>query len=404
MKKVIIYGVGKNCDTFIRYACEKDFEIVAFADMNRADQSYYGQIIITPEQIKFIEYDEVFLMINLERDRLKDWLVDQFGINREQIRDVEYLNQRYMLAGISKYRFVFFTDEPEYLNLPYQQVKNQKNVTIRGILWIGKDWDVDKAVIENQSFFIFRSHCFRKYEREHFYEYIRRHFPNGKMIFLLSDLCEGEFGYLNRIETFSIEYIRKRFDLIITYHSLEAKKYGFQYYEFVYTKTPLRECEKSTDLFFVGAAKNRLEDIHRLYRAARDYGLLCSFWITRVEPEQMLVKHEGIIYNTVLSYQEYLNQMMRCKCIVDICQKYDQTTTRYSEAVVYNKKLLVNDMNCNQKSCYNDIYIQRFEHVEEIDFEWVRNEDNVNYHYQDEFSPLHFLEYLEHWFEKGKQT
>ena len=36
-----------------------------------------------------------------------------------------------------------------------------------------------------------------------------------------------------------------------------------------------------------------------------------------------------------------------------------------------------------------------FKRVEDIDFEWVKERENINYNYQGEFSPLHALEKLE---------
>ena len=35
-----------------------------------------------------------------------------------------------------------------------------------------------------------------------------------------------------------------------------------------------------------------------------------------------------------------------------------------------------------------------FERVEDIDFEWIRRGENINYNYNDEFSPIHALDKL----------
>ena len=36
-----------------------------------------------------------------------------------------------------------------------------------------------------------------------------------------------------------------------------------------------------------------------------------------------------------------------------------------------------------------------FESFDDIDFEWVKKKENINYNYKDQFSPVHIIEELE---------
>ena len=401
-KRVVIYGVGLNCDIFLSYLHDKDFEVVAYVDKNKAGQTYRNFCILEPKEIREIAYDEIFVLMRVKEERkaVIKYLTKELQVDENKIKDVFYLNKKYMLSGISNYKYVFFTEGREFFNLPYSDIMNRNDTTIRSVLWIGQKWGIveDQKEENNTGCFIFRSHLYLKYKSEGFYEYVQYCYPNVKRILLFSDLFEA---CKKRVDLFSLAYIKSFFDLTITYHTKEAEKYGFQYFPYSYSKLPLIEETESIDLFFVGRAKDRLERIHSLYLRARQHGLSCSFWIHEVEPDEMLKESEGIVYNQYLPYSEYLKKMMKCKCIVDVCQQGDETTMRYAEAVVYNKKLLIDDMECYKREYFNEKYMQRFIDVEEINFDWIHGEENVDYAYRGEFSPNYLWKFIDSYFNKS---
>lgn len=61
-------------------------------------------------------------------------------------------------------------------------------------------------------------------------------------------------------------------------------------------------------------------------------------------------------------------------------------------------KNLTNNPNIKELSFYNPKYMQHFESVEDIDFEWVKKRELIDYHYNNEFSPNHILGKLEELF------
>ena len=70
-------------------------------------------------------------------------------------------------------------------------------------------------------------------------------------------------------------------------------------------------------------------------------------------------------------------------------------TLRTREAIIYNKKLITNNKRIKEKSFYKEKYINVFKSSSDIDVEFVLRDQNVNYaNYQEEFSPMNFLEFL----------
>ena len=70
-------------------------------------------------------------------------------------------------------------------------------------------------------------------------------------------------------------------------------------------------------------------------------------------------------------------------------------TLRYYEAVMYGKKLLTNNPTVKELSFYDERFIRYFEKPEDIDLEWVKAREKVDYNYTGEFSTANFCRKLE---------
>lgn len=400
MKRVIIYGVGNNYKAFSKNAVAVDFEVVALADRYKAGNSRDGRTIISPEEIKGLEYDEVFVTNCWEREKIIAWLQEEIGVPKDVIRDVRYLNERYMIPGIEQYKYVFFADYADYINYPYDSLREREDVTIRSVLMMGEEWECDFEQ-DSESYFIFHTFPFKRFYQERFFEYIRKRFPQGKEILCVSDVCEGgEHSYSQKMKGFfSIEYVKKQFDMVITYHVAEAEKFGFEYHPYPYRKTDLPETAVDTDVFYVGNAKDRLDLIHSVFLKLKKAGVKCDFRVNRVDEEDQLKGYEGITYNHRLTYRECMELMMGCKCILDICQQNDESALRFAEAVVYNKRLLVNEPSRRTSPYYNDRYIQFFTDADSIDTDWLKEQPEVDYGYQGDFSVESMLSQIDEFFQ-----
>jgi len=98
-----------------------------------------------------------------------------------------------------------------------------------------------------------------------------------------------------------------------------------------------------------------------------------------------------------MPYNEMLYYTVNSKCILEVNQGGAVGyTSRFLEAVMYNKKLLTNNCSIQKSAFFSPEYIQCFSKVEEINLAFI-SEDllQVDYGYQGEFSPLHLIEKIE---------
>ena len=64
------------------------------------------------------------------------------------------------------------------------------------------------------------------------------------------------------------------------------------------------------------------------------------------------------------------------------------------EAIANNKKILTNNDSIRNFQYYNPKYIQIYSNVNNINLDFFYN-NKPNYQYNDEFSPKHFLAFIE---------
>lgn len=393
MKKVILYGVGVNCDAFMRYSRNRDFEIAAYVDKNKAGENYRGFIIKDPNEIRNMIFDELFLTVGENTVPIKSYLINEIGIDEKKIKDAYYLNRQYMLWGMEKYKYVFINARSKQYKILYSDLKKNDEVFMSCLLVCEGSWKLDthEEMNTNPKVILFNFEYGLSCECIQFF---KDKFPAAKIVLTFNDMISGENGYENVFQNFSLNRLKEISDLIITYHPYEAKKYGLSYYPQVFSKIVLPKEEETYDVFFTGMAKNRLEIIHAVYKKLTDNGIKCKFWISGVAETQMLESHEGIIYNQNLTYEEYLDKVNDCRCILDIIQVGDIHSTRYTEAVTYNKKYLTNDLATEQDHFYNKQYMQVFDTVEHLDVNWLKAQIAVDYRYKNEFSPIHLIEFI----------
>lgn len=97
---------------------------------------------------------------------------------------------------------------------------------------------------------------------------------------------------------------------------------------------------------------------------------------------------EKDVYYGLLPYDENVKRGIESNCILEIVRKdFIGFTQRYFEAIVFNKKLLSNNPAIKEMPYYNPDYMQYFEKVNDIDWEWVKEVDEVDYQYKGEFDP-----------------
>ena len=180
------------------------------------------------------------------------------------------------------------------------------------------------------------------------------------------------------------------FHNIYTFDEKDAKKYGFIYETNIYSQQVLPKMKEKYDLLFVGNDKGRAALLYTIYKKANLLGLKCKFIINNLEDGTP--KIEGIEYNRELSYLDILKLVQESKALLEILQEgQGGATFRTYEAICYNKILVTNNQYVVDFPMYNERYVQIITNTEEISFQKIENYREVDYNYQGEFSPIHFI-------------
>ena len=162
--------------------------------------------------------------------------------------------------------------------------------------------------------------------------YLKNKDKNGIFICYFGDVVESF--------NLKIKDLFKGFDFIYSLDRKDAKKYGLRFLQEPYSYNPIPSKKQKYDVVFVGSAKNRLDKIYTVYDKLKEKNFRCKFFITGV-PSEKQKKDEDIIYNEYLDYSAILNLISESRAILEILQEdADTTTTRYSEALLYNKYLI----------------------------------------------------------------
>ena len=112
------------------------------------------------------------------------------------------------------------------------------------------------------------------------------------------------------------------------------------------------------------------------------------------------VKGLSVSYSDI-PYERIISEVKSSNCIFEIVQDGQSAQTiRYFEAVCYNKKLLTNNYNICNLPFYNSNFMKSFQTFDDIDLEWVRRKEDIDYGYKNEFSPVKILDMINSNFKK----
>lgn len=229
-------------------------------------------------------------------------------------------------------------------------------------------------------------------------KYLKKKYPDCKLIIHFHDTVSNS---LKRNRRLSLDIVKNDFDKAIVYNPDDAKNHGFLLHSVGYTPLPQKELKAfpHSDVVFIGAAKDRLPLIRRLYRRFSEAGLKCDFYVTEVPKNERL--NDGIIYgDKPLPFTEYLAREAASDCLLEILQKGSTGRTyRMIEAIIYNKKLITNCPEIKETPYYNEDFVCFFNDESEISAEFVKRDDcQVDYHYCGDFSHRTFIEFIEDYF------
>lgn len=192
------------------------------------------------------------------------------------------------------------------------------------------------------------------------------------------------------------------FDFILTFDYNDSIKYNFKYLGLTYYSKPkdIKQSDKKSDIYFVGRLKgNRTDTLLNAFENFEKNNVRCNFNIqlknNEIYEEQ---KHFGKInyYKKFIPYEEVVAETVSSNCIFEVLQENQfGQSLRYFEAVCFNKKLLTNNPNIKELPFYNEKYMKIFNSVDDIDCEWVKKEETIDYKYNNEFSPIYLLDKID---------
>lgn len=185
------------------------------------------------------------------------------------------------------------------------------------------------------------------------------------------------------------------FDYIFSYNPDDAKKLGFIFTDNIYSmRSDVAVQAMQYDLYYIGGNNGRLQDALAVYAGAKAAGVKQLFRISGVNKEDMVYQNE-IIYNQFINYGESVNELLGANCILELMRRHETgmcASARYYEAICYNKKLLTNNKNIVNLPFYQLEYMHVFETPDDIDWEWVKEQIPIDYHYDGRFSPSRLID------------
>lgn len=226
--------------------------------------------------------------------------------------------------------------------------------------------------------------------------YLKANYPDAKFVIIHRDLMEVTFRSWPECTE---EMMRELFDLRMTFDEKEAEKYHILYFSEFESKidVPIASDYPLSDVFFAGKAKGRLDKLLCLYDVFSKAGLKCDFYITET-PKDRQKPLSGVEYaERQMTYSDMLYRTVNSNCVLEINQAGAVGyTSRFLEAVMFNKKLLTDNLSIKNSKFYRQDYIQCFSEVDSLDVNFIiRDVGKVDYNYVGEFSPMHLIEQID---------
>lgn len=188
----------------------------------------------------------------------------------------------------------------------------------------------------------------------------------------------------------------KYFDFGISYDQLDSVKYNLLYHPTFLSKIEVNPCsEHTSDVCFIGLAKDRLQKIHQLYKIFIDSGLEADFIISRKNENDL--EEQGIQYiSKDISYLEYLSHVINTNCILELMH-HDAGgyTLRTWEALLYNKKLITNNQRILDAPFYNKDQFIVFKDIKDISLKQITEPLKKGNFDKESISSIRFFKYID---------
>lgn len=223
------------------------------------------------------------------------------------------------------------------------------------------------------------------------FDYIKKYPVAVTLLYLDKHDHEHVCSYANMLFENNI------FDRVLTFDPDDAKKYDIELCTTPYSKIALGKSKEINNVYFCGSNAGRIYMLYKIWESARKHNISVEYDLLGCHDCMPFFENDPNIHfnQYFLEYSQLLKEMQKSRCILDFTQTGQSGfTLRPYEAVVYNKKLLTNNKRIFEFPFYDARYMRYFEKIEDIDWEWIKEQIDVDYSYNGEFSPLLLLKRL----------
>ena len=231
-------------------------------------------------------------------------------------------------------------------------------------------------------------------DKYNYIDYLKKRHPTSKYVCFFQDLIATHTNL-------DIKRVKRTFDLILSYEKAECNKYNIIYHPTVYSKISLEKNPSipQTDVYFMGAAKDRLKKIYSVFDFLISRNLKCEFYLTGVKPEDRRFE-EGLNYIKNMSYAQNLKHISKTKAILEIIQENSSgETLRTWESITNNKKFITNNKRILDSKYYRPQDIMLIDDptgdLSKIEVFFDNFYKEPNFCYENEFSPMRLLGFIE---------
>ena len=218
---------------------------------------------------------------------------------------------------------------------------------------------------------------------------MRRKLKGCKFVYCFVDGVERT-AMINHVPVKRITDFVRQFDAVITYDREDAAAFGYAYVDIPIWRSEAPAPDVDSDIYFCGRDKQRADLLYSVYNRLRAAGLKCRYHV--VGSLDSDYARQDITFTDWVPYPDVVAELRASGCVLEMIAAQNRgATLRYKEAVMYNKKLLTNNPDLEELPYYDPRYMHFFQTAEDIDIEWLRRGDAVDYAYRGEFSAEQFL-------------
>lgn len=329
-----------------------------------------------------------------------------------EIYNHKYMNQyhyNYIYTGDTKWGEVFFSDLFRLGNFKYFRTNVDNFSFFQRLLFMSNYSSKIRRIIGqpfrrfvNKKMFyhkfenglpvcvIFQGNKAKFFNDPQIIQELRTRNPDGKLVLYMIDL-------VSKNKELDPEYANRTFDLVVSYDKNDADKYGWLYIPTPFSKVSIDDNKDypNTDIYFCGSAKERLNELLRIYDFCNRIGLRCNFYLPD-EVTDETKQRSGIHYATTMTYRENLARLNKAKCNLELMQEGAVGfTPRLWESIAYDKHLITNNKIIINSPYYCESGIHMVnENLDSIG-KWINEPMTYPSSIKALLSPRHFLEIVD---------